>query len=79
MHNPTCVSVRIRNENTGEHHHPEPRSDNDGANGCGWQSRHGLAYRPVNYYQNYFKVVDRDGEDQVDAHDGPYVCDDTVA
>ena len=31
--------------------------------------------RPGYYYQNYFKVVDRDGEKQVDAHDGPYVCD----
>ena len=71
-----CVSVRVRNENTGEQitlnlvpTATEP-TEVDG----------NPAGRHVDrvYFQNYFKVVDRDGEKQVDKHNGPYVCDGTV-
>ena len=55
--------------------HPATRSDVDDSAECPG----GATDDPRTYYfQNYFKVVDRDGEKQVDAHDGPYVCDGTV-
>ena len=74
--NPACVSVRVRNENTGEQitlnlvpTATEP-TDVDG-------NDDDVRADQV-YFQNYFKVVDRDGEKQVDKHNGPYVCDGAV-
>ena len=68
--NPACVSVRVRNENTGEQItlNLVPTDTNP--------TEADRATRI--YFQNYFKVVDRDGEKQVDKHNGPYVCDGTV-
>ena len=64
---PACVSVRVRNENTGEQItlNLVPTDTNP--------TEADRATRI--YFQNYFKVVDRDGEKQVDKHNGPYVCD----
>ena len=74
--NPACVSVRVRNENTGEQITlnlvPTDTNPTD-VDGIDDDVRADRVY-----FQNYFKVVDRDGEKQVDKHNGPYVCDGTV-
>ena len=63
-----CVNVMVRNANTGKSISlslvPTSTIPADDRTGT--------------YYQNYFRVVDRDGEPQLDDHDGPYVCDGTV-
>ena len=74
--NPACVSVRVRNENTGEQitlNLVPTSTEPTGVDGNP-ADRHVAQV----YFQNYFKVVDRDGEKQVDKHNGPYVCDGTV-
>ncbi len=58
-----CASVVVRNENTGERITLQLVPST-------------LSGTPLNtrYYQNYFKVVDRDGENQVDKYDGLLAC-----
>ena len=66
-----CVKVTVTNANTGSSItlHLVP---------TGLTVNVGDTTDADTYYQNYFKVVDRDGASQVENDSGPYVCDDDV-
>ena len=61
-----CASVQIRNANTGETITLQLVPT----------GLPGAAGTNARYYQNYFRVVDRDGENQVDKSNGELVCPD---
>jgi hypothetical protein len=60
-----CTSVEIRNENTGSKITLQLVPT---------LTANTVTEPDTRYYQNYFRVVDRDGTTQVENHNGPYVC-----